>query len=143
MAYELFYERDAKGEVTFLKDTYGQSLVKAYDEWTNALAAQADSNQELSGAANLEKILEDLLTEELPSDLRTTWARFKSAPLIDKCRAIIAAIRNRRPPWRAVVVERHDLPGLDSRIMVAVRLYLSIDDVKKNLVVRMAEQLPS
>lgn len=143
MAYELFYERDAKGEVTFLKETYGQSFVKAYDAWTNALAQQVDSKEELSGAADLEKILEDLLTEELPSDLKTTWARFKSAPLIEKCKAFVAVIRNRRPPWRAPVVERHDLPGLDGRILVAVRLYLSIDDVKKTVVVRMAEQLPS
>ena len=62
---------------------------------------------------------------------------------MEKLKAMLAIIRNRRPPWRARVVERHGLPGLDGQVNVAVRIYFTIDDVEKRVVIRAVDQLES
>ncbi len=144
MAYELLKKRLAKQEIEWLKETYGAAFSAMFDQWTNKLCEKAVGGGEIEDAADLERIVDDLFNEKMPSDLRHSWSQAKASGWLDRAKALLAVIRNRRPPWRTRVVERHDLPGVaGQRKPVAVRMYLSIDDVNKRVIIRAVDQLES
>jgi hypothetical protein len=143
MAYDLFKERDAAGEIRWLKETYGQAFSEAFDVYAQYLCVQAAQSNEFKDAVDLDKVLDDLSEGKIPSDLKRSWEEMKKAGWLDKAKALLSLIRNVRPPWRARVVEWHGLPGLGGQITIAIRVYFTIDDVKKRIVIRAVDQLES
>lgn len=138
MSYSVKYERRAKTEKEWLCETYGQQYSEQLEVWLGQLASEAAAGKSPRASDDLFDILEKGL--DRAENEKGQWAyfarRWREAGILDRVRALLVAIKRRRPPWRCRGASRA-IPALESRINIPTDIIYEINDVKKWLVVRM------
>jgi hypothetical protein len=118
--------------------TYGGEFREETNGWLSALAAEAET-RDSSLSIDFAEAIEAALSTE-PRSWGHSLRNWFKAPIADKVRAILAAIRKRCPPWemRAAVRWFTVISAFDSEIVA----YYEVDHVKKRMIFRRFEGLP-
>ena len=140
--YTVKHHRAAATERNWLCETYGQSFRSGYARWMDELA---DRSAEVRGDANafdLEEWLgaiEQQTFDAIQNKSLANWARslkkFRQAPYLEKLRALLAVVRNRRPPWQLKGSHRA-IMALDGQLAINVGLVFELNDAARLVVVR-------
>jgi hypothetical protein len=131
--YQVKYQRNAARERDWLCHTYGDSFRHGYSAWLTELSEDLAQGRD-DAHFDLQEVLDAIEKENL-SNWHRSYKRFLEAGYRDKLRALLAVLRNRRPPWQLRGAARV-IMGLDGLVLINVNLVLDVSDTDGLLVIR-------
>jgi hypothetical protein len=141
VVYDIRYERAAKAELEAALGTYDAEFGGTVMRWLADLASEAQAR-----GHSLSTDFEDLLAtaeqvvRESGGSWGLSWQRFREAGWVQRVRAVIALVRNRKPPWELRASRRlfRVLDAFGTEVLV----FYEVDHVGKRIVIRLFDGLP-
>lgn len=138
MAYKQCYERTSKDELESSCSIYGGTFSSHIHEWLSELANDELCKNDVE-AIDFSSLVEIAATSP-PSSWKQSWRRFLNANLVEKFKAILSFIKNRRLPWELRVAQRRFT--VITTFQVEVVVFYELDHVNKRIIFRLFDGLP-